>query len=315
MTEDPFTPLVLSTWDSGEIANAAAWRVLASGGKALDAVEQGGIAIEEAISCCVGLGGYPDRDGYVTLDACIMDHEANCGSVAFLQRIRHPVSLARLIMETTPHVMLAGEGALRFALSNGFPLEGAELSADAAEAYGQWLKRSDYRPQINIERSPTPDRGPSPPGRLEGGKFNHDTMGTLALDQAGNVSGMCTTSGLAFKMHGRVGDSPIIGAGLFVDNAVGAAVATGTGEEIIRVSGCHAVVEGMRQGLSPQQACERVIERIVKRDPVRARHFQAAFIAIGRSGTYGAFAVQPGFNFCITHEHSSHAVHDASSYL
>lgn len=294
-------PIVVSTWDSGTISNAAAWAVLEKGGRALDAVEQGGIAIENDINCCVGLGGNPDRDGYVTLDACIMDDKANCGSVAFLERIKHPVSVARKIMETTPHVMLVGAGAQQFALANGFALESGELSPEARKTYEEWLKKSEYRPIINVENQKR-GGGPTPPMRLEDGSFNHDTMGTIALDAAGNLAGMCTTSGMGFKMRGRVGDSPIIGAGLFVDNQVGAVTCTGQGEEVIRTAGSHTVIELMRQGLSPMAACRRAVERIVKRDPARARDFQVAFIALNRQGVLGAFAVQKGFSYTVSHK-------------
>lgn len=309
-------PLVMSTWDSGVIANEGAWPVLSTQGRALDAVEQAGIAIENHISCCVGLGGNPDRDGYVTLDSCIMDEKANCGSVAFLERIKHPVSVARKVMEETPHVMLVGQGAQQFAMQQGFHLEKQKLSPEAAKAYKDWLKNSEYKPVKNIERSQsTKGKGPFVPKRLEDGSFNHDTMGTIALDSRGDLSGMCTTSGMAFKMRGRVGDSPLIGSGLFVDNEVGAAVATGQGEEIIRISGCHLVVELMRNGASPQEACEKAIERIVKRDRVRAKDFQACFIAISRLGDTGAFAVHPGFNFAIWNSEIENTVFNSKSYF
>jgi len=308
--------LVLSTWDSGTIANEAAWSVLRDGGHALDAVEQAGIAIENDINCCVGLGGNPDRDGHVTLDACIMDDKANCGSVAFLERIKHPVSVARKVMEETPHVLLVGSGAQQFALEQGFQLESGELSEGANKAYRDWLKSEDYKPVINIERTQSKRKnGPSSPKKLKDGSFNHDTMGTIALDLSGNLSGMCTTSGLGFKMRGRVGDSPIIGAGLFVENEYGAAVATGQGEEVIRISGCHLVVEFMRNGASPQQACEKAVERIVKRDPVRAKEFQVAFIAINNKGEHGAFAVQHGFNYTISNAQMQNKVYNSESYL
>lgn len=312
----PRRPIVISTWDSGVIANGAAWPVLASNGRALDAVEQAGIAIENDISCCVGLGGNPDRDGFVTLDACIMDEFANCGAVAFLERIKHPVSVARKVMEETPHVMLVGAGAQQFALEQGFALEPQMLSPDADKAYRAWLMEANYRPVINIERSQSnKGNGPFAPSRLNDGSFNHDTMGTIALDNQGAVSGMCTTSGMGFKMRGRVGDSPIIGSGLFVDNEVGAAVATGQGEEVIRVSGCHLVVELMRNGLSPQQACEKAIERIIKRDSEKAKNFQVAFIAVDKQGTVGAFAVQEGFNYTVSDGQMLGKVIDSKSYF
>ena len=313
---DARRPLVVSTWDSGTTANGAAWPVLAEGGRALDAVEQAGIAIENDISCCVGLGANPDRDGFVTLDACIMDEWANCGSVAFLERIKHPVSVARRVMEQTPHVMLVGAGAQQFAQQNGFSLEPEVLSPTAERAYQDWLKEARYEPVINIEtQQSTPDNGPAAPETLPDGSPNHDTMGTIALDADGNLSGMCTTSGMGFKMRGRVGDSPIIGAGLFVDNEAGAAVATGQGEEVIRVCGTHLVTEYLRDGLSPQQACQKVVERIVKRDVARAKDFQAAFIAISKAGELGAFAVQPGFMFTVSHAEQQGVVRPSTSYF
>lgn len=309
-------PLVISTWDSGVIANSAAWTVLSANGRALDAVEQAGIAIENEISCCVGLGGNPDRDGFVTLDACIMDEKANIGSVAFLERIQHPVSVARKIMETTPHVMLVGSGAQQFALENGFPLEDGKLSEDAQKSYQKWLEKAEYKPVINIENLRPVGSSNSPvPSRLENGDFNHDTMGTLALDQAGDLSGMCTTSGMAFKMRGRVGDSPIIGAGLFVDNEVGAATCSGQGEEVIRVAGSHLVVEFMRNGDSPAEACKKAILRIIKRDEARAKEFQVGFIAVNKQGEVGAYSVQPGFNYTLTVEGEENKIYQAPSYF
>lgn len=312
-------PTVVSTWDSGVIANNAAWKVLASGGRAIDAVEQAGIAIENDGGCCVGLMANPDRDGHVTLDACIMDEAANCGSVAFLERIKHPVSVARKVMETTPHVMLVGAGAQQFALQNGFPLEPDRLSADAQKAYNTWLKKSEYKPVINIENQAKPAQrkghGPFAPSFFDDGTPNHDTMGTIALDGQGNASGMCTTSGMAFKLRGRLGDSPIIGAGLFVDNEVGAAVATGQGEEVIRIAGTHLVVEFMRQGLSPEEACRRAVERVIKRNPAKAKEFQVAFIAINKQGIVGAYAVQKGFSYTVTNDNTGPKVIPSKSYF
>ncbi|NND08092.1 MAG: N(4)-(beta-N-acetylglucosaminyl)-L-asparaginase [Saprospiraceae bacterium] len=308
-------PVVISTWDSGVTANRGAWSILSSNGNALDAVEQAGIDIENEVSCCVGLSGYPDRDGYVTLDACIMDHEANCGSVAFLERIKHPISVARKVMEETPHIMLVGAGAQQFALEQGFPLESPDLSPEAQKAYERWLEQSDYKPVINVERQdPMPAKG-QVPKRLEDGSFNHDTMGTIAIDMVGNLSGMCTTSGLAFKVHGRVGDSPIIGAALFVDNEVGTAVCTGKGEEVIRTAGAHLVVEYMRDGLAPEMACRKCIERIVGRDKQMAKDFQVGIIALNKQGEVGAFAVQKGFNYVVTNDHQVDEIINARSYF
>jgi N4-(beta-N-acetylglucosaminyl)-L-asparaginase len=295
-------PIVVSTWDAGLNANVAAWKVLSAGGAALDAVEQGVMVTENEINCCVGLGANPDRDGHVTLDASIMDHQFNCGSVAFLERIKHPISVARRVMEKTPHVMLVGEGAQQFALSEGFTLESGELSKDAKNAYENWLKKSTYKPIYNVERQseiPKNDAAFNAPHKLSNGEWNHDTIGMIALDAQGNLSGSCTTSGAGFKMRGRVGDSPVIGAGLYVDNEVGAVVATGQGEDVIRVAGSSAVVEFMRQGKSPKEACKLVIERIRRIKKEKAKDIQVCFIAINNKGEYGAYALHNGFNYAV----------------
>lgn len=290
-------PLVISTWDSGMAVNAVAWQILNKNGKAIDAVETGAMSIENEINCCVGIGGYPDRDGIVTLDACIMDDKANCGAVAGLERIKHPVSVARKVMEKTPHVILVGNGAQQFAVENGFPLENGELSNSAKSAYTDWMKTSEYHPEINIENKK--QNGPFAPAFFEDGSPNHDTMGLIAIDASGNLSGAVTTSGMAFKVHGRVGDSPIIGAGLFVDNEVGAATSSGVGEEVIRICGTHLVVEFMRQGYSPEQACKKAVERIVKRDPQKAKTIQVGFIAVNKKGEYGAYSILQGFVYSV----------------
>jgi N4-(beta-N-acetylglucosaminyl)-L-asparaginase len=290
-------PIVISTWDVGIEANKGAWKVLSAGGRALDAVEEGVKVTEASQNCCVGLGAYPDRDGFVTLDACIMDEAFNCGSVAFLERIKHPISVARRVMEKTPHVMLAGSGAQQFAISEGFPLEEQKLSSDAQKAYDNWLKNSEYKPVINIENKK--EHGSVAPVKSETSKTNHDTIGMVAMDANGNLSGSCTTSGLAFKMHGRVGDSPIIGASLYVDNEVGACTATGQGEEVIRIAGSHTVIEFMRQGLSPEAACKKAIERIVKIKKEKAKDIQVAFLALNKKGEVGAFAIQKGFDYAL----------------
>ncbi|MBM3412860.1 MAG: N(4)-(beta-N-acetylglucosaminyl)-L-asparaginase [Bacteroidetes bacterium] len=289
-------PIVLSTWDAGLEANVPAWVILEKGGLALDAVEQGVRHTENSINCCVGLGANPDRDGHVTLDASIMDHQHNCGAVAFLERIKHPISVARRVMEKTPHVMLVGEGAQQFAIAEGFALEPEKLSKAAQAAYSNWLEKSQYKsPSINRENQL--DHGPFAPTRLQNGEWNHDTIGMLAMDQHGNLSASCTTSGTGFKMRGRVGDSPIIGAGLFVDNQVGACVATGQGEDVIRVAGASTVVELIRQGRNPQQACEEVIQRIIQIKKERSKDIQVAFIALSSQGEVGSFAIHPGFSF------------------
>jgi N4-(beta-N-acetylglucosaminyl)-L-asparaginase len=298
-------PIVIATWDAGLNANKAAWGVLSKGGTALDAVEKGVMVTEDEISCCVGLGANPDRDGHVTLDASIMDHEFNCGSVAFLEKIKHPISVARKVMEQTPHVMLVGEGAQQFAIEQGFTLENGKLSESADKAYKQWLKKSTYKPVINIERQ-APKSATSQledkykaPTRFSNGDWNHDTIGMVALDANGNLSGSCTTSGAGFKLRGRVGDSPIIGAGLYVDNEVGAVVATGQGEDVIRVAGASAVVEHMRQGKTPKEACRLVVEKIRRIKKEKAADIQVCFIALNKNGEHGSYALHKGFNYAV----------------
>ena len=300
-------PIVISTWDAGIEANKGAWKILGAGGRALDAVEAGVMVTESSQNCCVGLGANPDRDGFVTLDACIMDEFSNCGSVAFLERIKHPVSVARRVMEKTPHVMLVGNWAQQFAMAEGFPLEEQKLSPDAQKTYDEWLKKSEYKPVINIENQPVrqagkANHGPSAPSQLESGEWNHDTIGMVAMDARGNLSGSCTTSGMGFKMRGRLGDSPIIGAGLFVDNEVGACTATGQGEDVIRVAGSHTVVELMRQGLSPEAACKKAIERIVRIKKEKAKDIQVAFLALNKKGEVGAYAIHKGFSYALKAE-------------
>lgn len=282
-------PIVISTWDFGVAANKGAWEILSKNGRALDAVEAG-VKIPEAdlSNHFVGRAGYPDRDGHVTLDACIMDEFGNCGAVAAMEYIAHPITIARLVMEKTPHVMLAGEGATQFAVEQGFKKEEL-LTPESAQAWKKWLKTGTYKPVVNIENKKY----------YPGGPYNHDTIGMLAIDAKGNLSGACTTSGMAFKMHGRVGDSPIIGAGLYVDNEVGAATSTGVGEEVIRNAGSFLVVELMRQGYSPEDACKEALKRIVKKKPDTAKQIQVGFLAINKNGEYGAWALQQGFSFAV----------------
>lgn len=276
----PTKPVVVSTWEHGLAANEAAWAILSQQGRALDAVEAG-VRVTEAdpTSQTVGIGGRPDQKGFVTLDACIMDEQGDCGSVAFLQHIKHPISVARLVMEQTPHVMLVGQGALEFAEANGFEKE--DLLTDASEQeWRAWLETApeDIRAIINVE--------------------NHDTIGMLALDEAGNLSGACTTSGAAWKMHGRVGDSPIIGAGLYVDNEVGGACATGWGEAVVRSVGSFLTVEMMRQGHAPEEACRLAVERVIAKNP-DYREIQVGFLALDKQGRSGAYCIQPGFDYAV----------------
>jgi N4-(beta-N-acetylglucosaminyl)-L-asparaginase len=271
-------PVVIATWDNRK-ATQAAWDALSSGGRALDAVEAGArIPEADPNDTSVGYGGFPDRDGHVTLDACIMDERGNAGSVSFLQHIMHPISVARRVMEKTPHVMLSGEGALQFALSEGFPKENL-LTDKARLEWEKWKIKAKYEPVINIER--------------------HDTIGIVAVDAQQRVSGACTTSGLAFKMHGRVGDSPVIGAGMYSDNETGAAAATGLGELVLRTLGSFLVVEEMRRGAHPQKAVETVVKRILRKYPEQCRDAQVGFVAVDKRGRYGAFAIHKGYNYSV----------------
>ncbi len=270
--------LVLSTWDAGLKANEAAWQTMQNGGNAMDMAEKG-VNVTEAdfTNLSVGLGGLPDREGKTTLDACVMDSNGMAGSVMFLEHIKHPASVARRVMERTPHVQLVGEGAYQFALSEGFERDNF-VSEESQRAWREWLKKSEYKPVINIE--------------------NHDTIGLLSMDTQGDLAGACTTSGMAFKMRGRVGDSPIIGAGLYVDNEIGAATSTGLGEAVIRTCGSFLVVELMRQGATPQEACEEAVIRIQKKH-ANFKDFQVGFLAVNKQGDIGAYAVQPGFTYAL----------------
>ena len=274
-------PIVLSTWIHGLEANRAAWDLLSKGGKAVDAVEKG-VRVTEAdlANRSVGIGGRPDRDGHVTLDACIMDEKSRCGAVAFMEGIAHPISVARAVMEKTQHVMLVGDGAEKFAIENGF--EQAKMPIpEVKKDWQNWKKENKdlfKKPIINHE--------------------NHDTIGMIAMDANGDLSGACTTSGWAYKLHGRVGDSPIIGAGLFVDNEIGAATSTGLGEAIIRVAGSSMVVELMRHGYTPLDACKEVVNRIIKKHS-DLTNLQCGFIAIDKKGNIGSYSVYAGFNFAL----------------
>ena len=291
----PMHPRVVSTWDFGVAANQAAWSVLAKNGRALDAVEAGARVPEADLrNHSVGRAGYPDRDGHVTLDASIMDEHGNCGAVAAIEHIAHPISVARRVMEKTPHVLLVGDGALQFAIEQGFPREEL-LTRESRKAWQEWLKTANYKPAANSEVKTYE----SAPSKMRGDAKNHDTLGMLAIDARGNLSGACTTSGMAWKLHGRVGDSPIIGAGLYVDNDVGGATSTGVGEEVIRNCGSFLVVEMMRQGHSPEDACRAAVERILKRRPELAKDTQVGFLAINKRGDVGAWAIQKGFSYAV----------------
>jgi len=266
-------PVVIATW-SVKQATKMAWQSMEQGSSALDAVIAG-CAIEEAnaLGQSVGIGGLPDRDGRVTLDACVMNEKGDYGAVLCMQNIKHPIAVAKKVMEDTPHVILAGVGAEEFAVSQGFKRENL-LTEQSKKDWEIWKKTSKYKPIINIE--------------------NHDTIGMLAIDKNGTISGGCTTSGLAYKMPGRVGDSAIVGSGLFVDNEIGAATATGLGEEVLKTVGSYLIVELMRQGKSPQEACEQAILRIIEKTP-NFEDFQVGYIAVNKKGETGAYSIHEGF--------------------
>ncbi len=292
-------PVVISTWEHGVPANEVAWELLSTGGYSLDAVEAGvHVAEADPEVMTVGYGGIPDAKGKVTLDACVMNEKGDAGSVAYLEHIKHPVSVARLVMEKTPHVMLSGKGAFKFARENGFKKEKL-LTREMRKRWKKWKKEErEFSPRINIEN------------QLE---ENHDTISMLAIDEEGRLCGACTTSGMAFKMHGRVGDSPIIGAGLFVDGDVGGAAATGSGELVMKTLGSFLVVEFMRNGMSPAEACDAAISRITKKIPDYQNH-QIGYIALSKSGEYGAASLQPGFDYAVKTENHTE-LKEAGSWL
>ena len=266
-------PVVIATW-SVEQATKKAWQSMQQGSSALDAVIAGcGVEEANALGQSVGIGGLPDRDGRVTLDACVMNEKGDYGAVLCMQNIKHPIAVAKKVMEDTPHVILAGVGAEEFAVSQGFKRENL-LTEQSKKDWEIWKKTSKYKPIINIE--------------------NHDTIGMLAIDKNGTISGGCTTSGLAYKMSGRVGDSAIVGSGLFVDNEIGAATATGLGEEVLKTVGSYLIVELMRQGKSPQEACEQAILRIIEKTP-NFEDFQVGYIAVNKKGETGAYSIHEGF--------------------
>lgn len=276
-------PIVISTWQHGLAANERAYQILSTGGNSIDAVEEG-VKVSEADPKVksVGYGGLPDRDGFVTLDACIMNYRGDCGSVAFVQNFLHPISIARMVMEKTPHIMLVGKGAEKFAIENGLKKQNL-LTEEAKKEWQKWLKESKYKPIDD----------------------NHDTIAMLAIDQYGNLAGACTTSGLSWKYHGRVGDSPIIGAGLYVDNEVGAAGATGKGEAVIKICGSFLIVELMRQGKSPKEACKIAIDRLIKKN-YDYQDFQVGFIALNKAGEVGAYSLKDGFEYAVYSNNQNH---------
>lgn len=293
---------IVSTWDFGAAANAVAFARLKAGGSLLDAVEAGAMVPEaDPTNHSVGLGGYPDRDGHVTLDAVIMDDAGGVGAVAALEDTVHAISVARRVMEKTPHTFLVGEGATRFARDQGFPQQSL-LTPDAEKAWRDWLKTADYRPEANIENR-----------RPLGDARDHDTIGILARNADGRLAGACTTSGMAFKMRGRVGDSPQVGSGLFVERGVGGATSTGVGEEVTRIAGTARVVASMRAGRSPQAACEEVVRHIAQLRGDAIRGMQVGFLAIDPAGRVGAFCLLPGFTYAVTDAAGRTVIHPAAS--
>jgi N4-(beta-N-acetylglucosaminyl)-L-asparaginase len=252
---------------------------LKKGGNALDMAEMGVWKTESDLTnLSVGLGGLPDREGRTTLDACIMDWQHKVGSVAFVQGFEHPISIARAVLEKTPHAMIVGKGAEQFALEQGFKYSDY-VNPEAHKAWKEWLKTSEYKPIINVE--------------------NHDTIGLLAMDYEGRISGSCTTSGLSYKLHGRVGDSPIIGAGLYIDNEIGGATCTGLGETVIRSCTSFLVVELMRQGATAQEACEEAIARLKSNNAFMVDEYQVGVLAVDKGGNTGGFGLRSGFTFAL----------------
>ncbi|MBB3346471.1 N(4)-(beta-N-acetylglucosaminyl)-L-asparaginase [Sphingomonas sp. BK069] len=301
---------VLSTWDFGAAANDAAFARLRSGGSLLDAVEAGARVPEaDPENHSVGYGGYPDRDGHVTLDAVIMDDAGAVGAVAALEDTVHAISVARRVMERTPHTFLVGEGATRFAREQGF--EKVDLLTPPAEqAWREWLRTAKYQPVANSETS---TYGTAAPHRTPGGALDHDTIGLLARTADGRMAGACTTSGMAFKIRGRVGDSPQVGAGLYVERGVGGATSTGVGEEVTRVAGSARVVASMRAGRSAQAACEEVVRHIAALRGDAIKGMQVGFLALDTKGAVGAFCLLPGFTYAVTDARGTTTVHPAPS--
>ncbi|MCI0340661.1 MAG: N(4)-(beta-N-acetylglucosaminyl)-L-asparaginase [Planctomycetales bacterium] len=279
--EAPTLPAVLSTWSHGGPANEAAWAVLAAGGSALDAVEAG-VRVSEADPKVrsVGYGGLPNEEGVVQLDACIMrGSDRNAGAVAGLERVKHPISVARRVMEKTRHLLLVGDGARRFAVAQGFPEEDL-LTPESKATWEKWKAEQAAKSGGGAPGKEPPDA--------------HDTIGMVAVDARGDVAAACTTSGLAWKLPGRVGDSPLVGHGLYADSRVGGAASTGVGEEVIRVCGSFVVVEEMRRGRTPQEACEEACRRILERTAGKPAG-QVAFIALRKDGVTGAACLREGF--------------------
>ncbi|MBB76700.1 MAG: glycosylasparaginase [Planctomycetaceae bacterium] len=284
------SPMVISTWDFGVRANKKAIEVLATGGTALDAVQQGVMVVEsDPTVTSVGYGGLPNAAGVVELDASIMDgSDLECGAVAGLSGFENPISVARKVMEETPHVLIVGSGARQFALSKGFQ-ERDLLTEQSRKAWQAWRANQKEKRQID----------------------DHDTIGMVAVDQRGQMAAACTTSGLAWKIPGRVGDSPLVGHGLYCDSDVGGAAATGIGEEIVKVCGSYQVVEYMRQGVHPQDAVKRVLQRVLDRQPDKPDRW-VGFVALRRDGEVGYASTNTGFQVAVADLASSRLIVAAS---
>ncbi len=293
-------PFVISTWKHGVAANEKANELLQSGHNSLDAVEQGvRVAEDDPAVLSVGYGGLPDAEGRLTLDAAIMDWQARIGAVICVEHIKNPISVARLILEKTEHVCLAGEGAYNFAITNGFQPDILHSEASIRK-YTEW-KQGRYGRSQEFHTDEYKVKKASGLGINDDG--NHDTIAMVAIDRDGHISASCTTSGTAWKLHGRVGDSPMIGAGLYVDGTVGGAASTGRGEECVRACGSFLVVEMMRNGMSPQEACEYAVKRVIRLNLLshhnRDHDYQVGFIAVNIKGEYGAASVRQGFEYAL----------------
>lgn len=268
-------PVFVSTWSFGQPVNDAAVATFLRTGQLLDAIEQGiWVAEADPQNATVGLGGLPNRAGVVQLDACIMwgpTHRA--GSVAALEQILHPISVARRIMERTPHVMLVGRDAQQFALEQGFELTEL-LTEQRRRQWQEWCAEQA--------------------ARSAAGPPSHDTITLLGLGPTGELAGGCSTSGRAYKLPGRVGDSPIIGSGLYVDSDVGAAGATGWGENLMRHCAAMQVVQRMREGLDPMQACRETVARILAKDRP-TENPSVNVLALDRHGRWGAAGTDPDY--------------------
>jgi len=307
-------PVVISTWKHGLDANETAYKVLKEGGNSLDAVESGvKVSEDDPKVLSVGYGGLPDERGVVTLDAAIMDWKARIGSVIFVENIHNPVCLARKVLEDTEHTILAADGAYDFALKNGFKPENL-LTEDSIRKFREW-KASGSNKAKEIH---TDDFLKKEKIKNINSDGHHDTIGMVAIDSNGHVSAACTTSGMAWKLHGRVGDSPIIGSGLYVDGEIGGAASTGRGEECIRACGSFLIVELMRNGKSPMEACRLACERVYRlnllSDINRDHIYQVGFIALNVNGEYGAYSVREGFQYALYID-DVNKLHDSEFYL